>query len=100
MIGTPNKLNAATVLRDTTSAIIPREALVAHLRRMLEVNQPRLTEKEKKVAHYLLMGDTEQETAERLNLSIKTIKHHGYRIRKKFGVLSRPQLAAVIFGLR
>lgn len=53
---------------------------------------------ESKVVAYLQKGYNNDEIAERLNISVKTVKFHLTNIYKKYDVKSRSQLMAKLYG--
>ncbi len=52
----------------------------------------RLTKKETEILHYLCSGFTNKETAQKLCISVQTVKSHCNNLYKKFGVSSRLKL--------
>lgn len=60
-----------------------------------DVARPRLSERERQVVQLVLAGCSNQETADRLNLRLQTIKNHLSRIYAKLGVSTRVQLAVL-----
>ena len=60
-----------------------------------------LTEREKGIVLLLAEGDTNKEIAEKLHISVHTVKAHLEAIYDKFGVSNRVQasIKAVVLGL-
>ena len=60
-----------------------------------------ITEREQEVLHWLLQGDSNEEIAKRLYITVATVKAHLTSIFKKLQVTSRTQavVAAFKFGL-
>lgn len=63
------------------------------------INSAGLTPKEVSIAWMMLRGLSDKEIAAESGNSAKTIKHHLTMIRLKFGVGSRAQFFAEVFGL-
>lgn len=61
-------------------------------------NQYRLTHKEKDVLFFMLEGQSNQQIANKIYISIHTVKNHVSHIMSKIGVSSRKELLAVNFN--
>lgn len=53
---------------------------------------PRLSEREREVLQLLAMGHTDQQIADKLYLSIKTVETHKARVKEKLGLRGRAEL--------
>lgn len=59
---------------------------------------PRLTPREVDVLRLLALGHTNQETADRLYLSVRTVESHRARVQQKLGRRKRSELTAYAFA--
>lgn len=64
-----------------------------------QLDKAKLTIREREVCELCLKGLSDKEMAQSLGISYKTVKHHLAEIRAKFGVSSRSELSALVFGM-
>lgn len=64
-----------------------------------ELGEP-YTKKEAKVARWLARGRTLEQTADKLRLSVNTVKTHAKRVYRKAGVHSQAKLICKTHGIR
>jgi DNA-binding NarL/FixJ family response regulator len=62
-------------------------------------NRFNLTEREMDTLKYITEGLTNSQIAEKMYVSINTIKYHTRNIYSKLGIVNRTQVAARIYGL-
>jgi non-specific serine/threonine protein kinase len=55
-----------------------------------------LTDRQKELAHLVAQGLTNREIAQRLGISVFTVRHHVSNIMRKLGVRSRAQIAFIV----
>ena len=78
--------NQQTYLSPTAKALLIRQAPAKR------INSIKLTSRQDEVLSMLLNGDTEMLIAERLGISLTTVKDHTKVLRNKFGVKSKVEL--------
>lgn len=72
--------------------------VVEHLPRVVSGKLPQLTRRQAEVLRYLVRGQRNKEIAQRMHLSVQSIKFHVSRLLKKTGKSSRTSLSILAVG--
>lgn len=85
-----------TTSQEVSSLILANSIHIAFFEARKKFN---LTEREMDALQYITEGLTNSQIAEKMYVSINTIKYHTRNIYAKLGIANRTQVAARIYGL-